>query len=191
MKRFPESIAEANKAMACNPFSPRISQHLGYVLYCQRSFSTAAQQYRKAIQLDPGDASVHEALGDAYEQEGHYEAAMEAWSQSFCLTNDSELAGVLGIVRTKQAFQQAQRVVAAKRLMRLQQQRKRGVYVPAIKFAREHLRARQMEDALTWLALACRERNVYSLLMARDPIYDPLRADRRFMKLIRQMKLGG
>ena len=64
MRRFREAIAEGERALACNPFSLRISQHLGYALYCARSYDKAIQQYRKAIELDPSAAPVHEALGE-------------------------------------------------------------------------------------------------------------------------------
>jgi hypothetical protein len=67
--------------------------------------------------------------------------------------------------------------------------RERGDYVPAIRFAREHLRAGHQEEALKWLTQACEERNIYSLMIASDPFYDPLRADRHFVKLLRRMKL--
>jgi TolB-like protein len=36
MGRFDESISEAKRALACNPFSARISQHLGQSFYCAR-----------------------------------------------------------------------------------------------------------------------------------------------------------
>lgn len=67
--------------------------------------------------------------------------------------------------------------------------RESGVYVPAIRFAREHLRAGRHEEALNWLTLACEERNVFALLIASDPFYDPVRADQRFTKLLRRMNL--
>ena len=107
------------------------------------------------------------------------------------LANDTELVATLGAARTKEAVDRAVRDVASKRLDRLLRNRESGAYVPAIKFAREHLRTGDQEEALKWLTLACEERNVYSLLIATDPFYDPLRADRRFAKLLRRMKLDG
>jgi hypothetical protein len=107
------------------------------------------------------------------------------------LANDKELAATLRAAKTKEAVDRAMRGVAATRLDRLLRNREKGDYVPAIKFAREHLRAGHHEEALTWLTLACEERNVYSLMIASDPFYDPLRADQRFVKLLRRMKLNG
>lgn len=191
MRRFREAIAEGERALACNPFSLRISQHLGYALYCARSYDEAIQQYWKALQLDPNDASVREALGDTYERKGRYQEAVEQWTKAMLLANDAELVATLGAASTQKAINRAVRAVAAKRLDRLQRSRERGAYVPAIKFAREHLRAGHQEESLKWLTLACEERNVYSLLIASDPFYDQLRAEQRFAKLLRRMKLDG
>ena len=189
MRRFREAIAEGKRALACNPFSLRISQHLGYALYCARSYDEAIQQYQKAIELDHNDASVREALGDIYERKGQYQEAVEQWTKATLLANDAELVATLRAANTSGAFDKVVRAVAAKRLERLQSSRDSGAYVPAIKFAREHLRAGHPEEALKWLTRACEERNVYSLLIASDPFYDPLRADKRFAKLLRRMKL--
>jgi TolB-like protein/Tfp pilus assembly protein PilF len=191
MRRFREAIAEGERALACNPFSVRISQHLGYALYCERSYDQAIQQYRKALELDPDDASVHEALGDTHEQKGEYPEAVEYWTEAMLLANDTELVATLGAAKAGEAVDKAVRAVAAKRLDRLLRGRKSGNYVPAIRFARAHLRAGQHEDALKWLTQACEERNVYSLMIASDPFYDPLRAERHFAKLLRRMKLDG
>jgi TolB-like protein/Tfp pilus assembly protein PilF len=189
MRRFREALAEGKRALACNPFSLRISQHLGYALYCARSYDEAIQQYRKALELDPSDASVCEALGNAHERKGEYRQAVEQWTKAMLLAKDTELVPTLRAAKTKEDVDRAVRGIAAKRLDGLLRNRKRGDYVPAIRFAREHLRAGQQEEALKWLTLACEERNVYSLMIASDPFYDPLRADQRFVKLLRRMKL--
>jgi TolB-like protein/Tfp pilus assembly protein PilF len=191
MRRFREAVAEGKRALVCNPFSLRLSQHLGYALYCERSYDEAIQEYRKALELDPNDASVCEALGNVYERKGEYREAVEQWTKAMLLANDTELVATLRAAKTKEAVDRAVRGVAAKRLGRLLRNRERSDYVPAIRFAREHLRAGHQEEALKWLTLACEERNVYSLMIASDPFYDPLRPDQRFAKLLRRMKLDG
>jgi DNA-binding winged helix-turn-helix (wHTH) protein/tetratricopeptide (TPR) repeat protein len=191
MRRFPEAVAEARRALECNPFSIRISQHVGYALYCGRNYDLAIHQYLKALELDPNDASGHEALGDAYHQIGEFRKAVEQWTKAMRLANDTELVTAFGAPNTKQAIDKAVRTIAAKRLGQLERDRESGAYVPAMRFAREHLQAGHREEALRWLALACEERNVFSLLIASDPFYDPLRDDPRFAKLLHRMKLDG
>ena len=189
MGRFREAITEGERASACNPFSVRISQHLGYAHYCARSYEKAIEKYRKALELDPDDASICETLGDAYERNREQRKAIEQWRKAMLLAHDTDLIATLGAPKTDKAISTAVKAVALKRLERLQRSRESGAYVPAIKFAREHLRAGNHEDALKWLTLACEERNVYSLLIGSDPFYDPLRGDRRFSRLLRRMKL--
>jgi DNA-binding winged helix-turn-helix (wHTH) protein len=191
MRRFREALAEGKRALACNPFSIRISQHLGYALYCARSYAEAIQQYQKALELDPSDASVCEALGNAHERNGEYREAVEQWTKAMRLAKDTELVPTLRAVKTKGGVDRAVRGVAAKRLDRLLREREIGNYVPAIRFAREHLRAGHQEEALKSLTLACEERNVYSLMIGCDPLYDSLRTDKRFIKLLQRMKLNG
>lgn len=189
MRRFEEAVAEGEQALKCNPFSVRISQHLGYSLYCARNYDGAIRQYQRASQLDPNDASVHESLADAYERKGQQREAIEQWKKAATLAADAELAATLRAASAKGGFSSALRAVAVKRLERLKSVKERGGYIPAMSFAREHLRMGDKEQALRWLKLACEERNVYSLMIGSDPFYDPLRADQRFAKLLHRMKL--
>jgi TolB-like protein/DNA-binding SARP family transcriptional activator len=188
MRRFREAIAEGKRALACNPLSVRISQHLGYCFYCARNYDDAIRQYEGTLKLDPNNASAHEAIGDTYERKGQRSEAVKRWHKAMTLAGDDELATTLSSDAGGR-YRNAVRAVAAKRLDRLLRNRERGDYVPAIRFAREHLRAGHQEEALKWLTLACEERNVYSLMIASDPLYDPLRTGSQFVKLLKRMKL--
>ncbi len=67
--------------------------------------------------------------------------------------------------------------------------RDKGEYVPCAKLARLHLLAGERERALSLLPKAAEERNVYSLLIARDPVYDSLKNEARFAKVLASMNL--
>lgn len=188
--RYDEAVEEAQRALECNPFSVRISQHLGYVYYCARQFDFAIRRYIKAIDLDANDASVHQALGDAYEQQGDYRRAVEAWTKAMLLNHEMELIDLLSKSSSRETVERGLRSVAEKRLKRLQRDRENGAYVPEIKFAREHLRACNRENAMRSLIVAVEERNVFALMIATDPFYDPLRSDRRFAELVKRLKLN-
>jgi TolB-like protein len=189
MRRFEEAIAEAEQALKCNPFSVRIRQHLGYCHNCSGNYSEAIRQYQRTLELDLSDASVHESLGDTYERNGQYREAVEQWKQAMILAKDEELAATLCMVNGKEPFGSAVRAVALKRLERLKHRRESGDYIPSIHFARAYLRAGDQQQALRYLKLACEERNVYALMIGCDPLYDPLRTDKRFIKLLQRLKL--
>ena len=189
MRRFDEAIAEGKLALGCDPFSVRISQQMGSTFYHARRYDEAIRQYQRTLELDPHNASVHESLGDVYEQKGHYEKAAEHWGKSMTLSGDTELAAILRAGDPSRDFNTAMRAVGMKRLGRLTDMKNGGAHVPAIHFARAYLRMGDREQALQWLKMACEERNVYSLMIGSDPLYDPLRPDKRFTKLLRRMKL--
>ncbi len=189
MSRFDEAISEGKRALACDPFSVRISQHLGSAFYNARRYDEAIQQYRRTLELDPHNASVYESLGDVYEQSGRYHKALEHWKKAIALTADAELGAILNATDANRDLSDATRAVGMKRLAQLTDMRSRGAYVPAINFARAYLRIDDKEQALQWLKSSCEERNVHSLMIGADPIYDPVRSDQRFIELLRRMKL--
>src|SRR5882724_2209001 len=188
MRRWDEAIAEGKRALACDPFSVRINQHLGNTFYHARRYDQAIRQYQQTIELDPHNASGHESLGEAYERQGRSQEAIEQWAKAADLTADPELAAILSAAHAKRSFDGAVHAIAAKNLERLAD-RTRGEYVPAINFVRAYLRMGDKKHALEWLRTSCEERNVYSLTISSDPLYDPLRTDRRFLKLLQRMKL--
>lgn len=189
MRRFDEAITEGQLGLACDPFSVRISQHLGDTFYKARRYDEAIRQYQQTIELDTHNASVHESLGEVYERQGRSQEAIEHWRKATALAGDAELAAILSAADVKRCFAGAVRGVAAKRLERLIARTKSGEYVSAINFARAYLRLGDKEQALRWLKKSCEERNVHSLTIGSDPFYDPLRTDRRFNKLLQRMKL--
>ncbi len=189
MRRWEEAIAEAKRALACDPFSMRINQHLGSTFYNARRYDEAVRQYQQTLELDHHDASVHGALGDVYERQGRNQEAIEKWRRAAELSGDSELAAILTALDAKCSFASTVHAVAAKNLERLNV-RMRAEYVPAINFARVYVRMGDKENALQWLKMACEERNVYSLTIGSDPLYDCLRTDQRFVKLLQRMKLS-
>jgi tetratricopeptide (TPR) repeat protein len=188
--RFDESISEAKRALACNPLSVRISQHLGQSFYCARMYDEAIRQFAKTLQLDSNCVSAYELFGDAYEQKGQYHEAVAQWNKAMIMAGDEELAATVSSVYAQEGFRDAVRAIATKKLERLKYRKDNGDYIPTINFARAHLRAGDRVQALQYLKLACEERNVYSLMIGSDPLYDPLRTEKRFMRLLQRMKLA-
>ncbi len=75
------------------------------------------------------------------------------------------------------------------RLRRLVGKCERGEYVPSVYFARAYVSLDDKEQAFKWLDKASEERNVFPLMIKGDPFYDSLRADQRFIDLLRRVGL--
>jgi hypothetical protein len=100
------------------------------------------------------------------------------------LAGNEELAATLSSVYAKEGFSSAVGTVATKKLERLKHRKDNGNYIPAMNFARAYLRAGDRVQALQYLKLACEE------LISSDPLYDPLRTEQGFIRLLQRMKLA-
>jgi TolB-like protein/DNA-binding SARP family transcriptional activator len=190
MRRWEEAIAEGRRALSCDPFSVRISQHLGRTFYNAGRYDDAVRQYQHTLELDPHDAAMHQSLGEVYEKQGRTLKALAEWKLAASLADDSELLAILDVAQSKRNFAKVVRDVAAKGLERLTARTKNGDYVPAIHFVQACLRAGDTRQALKWLRLSSQERNAYSLTITTDPQYDSIRARRPFIELLQLMNLN-
>jgi hypothetical protein len=62
-----------------------------------------------------------------------------------------------------------------------------GEYVPAVEYVKAYVRLGDKEQAFAWLAKAVAERNRLALEIKVNPLFDPLRSDPRFEKLVNQI----
>lgn len=174
MGRFDDAVAAARRALDRNPFSTRINLNLGNTFYYAGRLDEAVHQYRQTIELDPKDALSQEALGDALEQLKDHHGALSSWLRAAELAGDVEVAAVTrkGAV---ERFDGVVKEIAKKKVQRMDAAVSRGVYVPAVHYLRQLLRMGERERALLYLEKALIERNVFSLLIARDPHFVAVR----------------
>lgn len=81
------------------------------------------------------------------------------------------------------------RDVAAQILGRLEERVKRGEYVSPVSIALIHIGLGDADRAFRWLERAYDERAPQLIWLKVDPIFDPLRSDPRFTRLLRRMGL--
>lgn len=189
-QRYEPAIVEAHKALACDPFSLRINLQLANIFLYARRFDDAVHQCRQTIDLNPSDASTHEFLANVFELAGRPADALEEWRRAATLTADSETLSILKSPDIK-ASAKSIKALARIKLQRLEARVQSGAYVPSAHFAEQYLRAGDSAKALVFLHQAAQERNVFSLLLFRDPRYEPLQSDPRFIKLRNQAAATG
>lgn len=183
MGRFDHAIVEGRRALEGDPLSLIYGRSLAMCLYFGRRYDEAVLQYHETLELDQDNISVHELLGNAYEQQGRYSEAITEWQKATALAGDYELAAKLGSARAQGDLAKAVCERAQRSIEQANEKVRRGEYVPAIEYARAWVRIGDREQAFCWLEKARSERNVFSLLLNSDPFYDDLRADERFEHL--------
>jgi hypothetical protein len=65
-----------------------------------------------------------------------------------------------------------------------------GAYVKPLAFAWISIGLDEKDRALAWLEKAYEDRDPYVILLNADPVYDSLRADPRFIALLKKIGLG-
>jgi tetratricopeptide (TPR) repeat protein len=181
--RFDHAIAEGRRALESDPLSLIYGRSLGMSLYFARRYDEAVAQYRETLELDQNDISLHELLGNAYEQQGRHSDAIAEWQKATALTGDNELAARLASASAQGDLAGVVSARAQQSIDHANQKASSGEYVPAVEYARAWVRLGDNDQAFCWLEKASSERNVFSLLLNADPLYDTLRADKSFDSL--------
>ena len=81
--------------------------------------------------------------------------------------------------------EQAEALAIVDRLLALRRQK----YVSAYYFAVVYTALGKTDEAMLWLERAFDERSDFLIYLAVDPIFDPLRSDPRFSRLVRRVGL--
>jgi adenylate cyclase len=146
----------------------------------QRRYDDAESAFRAALALDPGYPWAHRGLGEVYLLQGRYADA----ERSLVNVEMPALAsGFLGFALAKLG-----RLEDAARLV---QRLERSGHPPVwCQVAALRLGLGDTDGCLEWLERAAAHRSVGVIWVKVDPIWDPVRGDRRFVAILASMNLG-
>jgi serine/threonine protein kinase/Tfp pilus assembly protein PilF len=175
-----ESIQEMKKALEMEPFSIIINSCLGQNLYLARRYDEAIEQLQKTIEMDPHFYDPYDWLGLSYIKKGRYEQAIELLQKRTASEDvHPRTKAVLGhaLAAAKQDHE-ASSIMA--QLTRLTGAQTADPY---------HLAWVQAgfgdpEQSLNWLNKAYEARSIWFCYLKIDPLFDFLRSDPRFIKLM-------
>lgn len=170
------ALAESRRAQQADPLSPSISVDVGLMLYYGRRYDDAIVELRRVLDLQPGFGQAIQALQLVLLKKGDLAAARrECPSPS---SADPELASACLAVL---AAHSGDRAEAARRL--------EGVVGPE-RWIPEALVAVALGDRNRAMAALENGRRIHSaslLVVGADPLFDDLRADTRFRRLLREI----
>lgn len=167
------AIQEREAAASTGPLP---DYFLGKSLYCNRQFEGAAQQYRRALEVDPGFIWPHLELGRTLTARGRYEEAIREIQLAGELRR---AAGALGYAYGRSGDRRR-----AESMLRDLERRAAAEYVTPLNFAWIQIGLGRRDAAFASLRRAC-DTHVPELMRLKvDPVYDPLRSDLRFAELL-------
>jgi serine/threonine-protein kinase len=185
-KRHADALTHAKLARSLDPLALIAHNNVGFVLYHARDFDGAIEQLRKTRDMDSSFPPTYIHLGLAWIQKRDYAQAIPALETALKLSGDDpQIAAALAY-----ALAASGRTEDARALVReLEQRGARGGKV-AMALATAYTGLGDMDRAFHWFENACEERTWLLATTLTEPLYDPLRSDPRFQRLLQRLHLA-
>ena len=181
-----ESLSEAQVALALDPLSLIDNENLARVHYFAREFDEAEEGSKKTLEMNPNFPIAHMRLGRAYAAKGMYREAVHEFEESSrSMENRSLAIASIGNALARSGDRSGA-IRALDELAALSKQRR----VAAICFALVYAGLGENDQTMVWLEKAYKERSDFLIILRVDPVFDGLRADRRFQDLLRRIGLA-
>jgi tetratricopeptide (TPR) repeat protein len=183
--RHDEAIAAAKRSVALDPLSVLMQANLGITYYRARRYDEAVRQMRRTLDLDPHYMLAHLNLGMILSASGAHDDAMRAFQRAREYAPEvADGLALLGYGYARQGrTEEARQVVAELRRWSEKQ------YVSPYPRAAIHVALGEWPQALADLEQAYDDRSWLVGMLKVDPMFDPLRGDERFERLVRKLNL--
>ena len=186
--RHDEAIAESKKALELDPLSLIINTWLGRRYYFARRYDEAARECRKALELDPNFVPAHWQLGSALVAKGRLGEAVAEFETAVRLAGKNpRYLAYLGNAQAKSGDAAGARAI----LEQLASLEAGGRYVSALDRALVYSGLRENDRALDSIEKAFDDRPSLMPYLNVDPLWDGLRENPKFKKLIARLGLAG
>jgi len=183
--RTDEAMTWEQRGRELDPLSVS-GANIAWILFQSHRFDQAIHELHSALAVDPDETTALSYLGFALVANNQPAEAIPVLEKAISVSNGSPAAtGVL--VR---AYAHAGRRADALRLLTELQKRKKAGYVPAGAFVNAYLGLGETDQAFAWLEQAYKEQSNILQFLKVHPYFDPIRADPRFVDLVRRVGLN-
>ena len=169
-----------NRALELDPLSLLFNVRLSSIYYFQRDNEKAVELAQKLLNENDSAPFLYNAIAIAYAQMKSFKEALAASQRATILMReDADTLSTLGIIYALSGRVSEARWVA-ETLEQLSQKR----YVQAYLIASIYGALDDRNQAFTWLEKAAKQRDCHMLRIKLDPVFDKLRSDPRYGRLL-------
>lgn len=181
--RFDEAVKEGERAIELDPLSLIINADLGSTLMIARRYDEAIAQLQRTLKLDANFAYAHWNLGEALYLKGDIQNALAEYQRADALDDDPEITSLLGAAYVK-AGQRDKALACLEKLKQIQTRQ----FVRNYLFTNIYAALGDNATALNYLEKAADGGETPDTTWIRvDPLFDPLRGEPRFQKLVAKL----
>lgn len=184
MGRFDEAREHEHRAQMLDPLSIAVAGTAAWVLYYAGKFDDAERELRIALRADSNFALGRFYLGRVHQSRGLLDSALAEYHAAGPLRDWVPTIAAVGHVYGSQGRRREALATLARldSLSRLE-------YVTPYAVALVHASLGQRDSAFAWLDRGLAERTHWMVWLRRDPRWAPIRADPRFERLARKLRL--
>jgi len=180
MGRHAEALPIMRRARELDPFSAAHHAMSSQVAFQARDYSAAGEHAREAIVIDPDFWVGYMMRGQAYEQLGEIDVALQSLTMAARLSGgNSKPISLRGYVLARVGM-----LKDARDVLGMLEDVARTRYVPPYAMALVHAGLGEQEAVFEWLDRAYRVRDVHLMFLTVDPKWDSYRVDSRFEALL-------
>ncbi|HKQ77941.1 MAG TPA: protein kinase [Blastocatellia bacterium] len=183
-KRFDEALVEARLGYELDPLSAPGDEMMSWALFFLGRYDQAIEQLRKSLELNPNYIWTYHHLAFCFARQGKYESAIAALRQGLAVYRHDRLLAMLGYIYAISG----RRDEALQTLTELEQEARRRRVSP-VYVARVYAGLGDKERTLDLLYQGYSERSDHLLTIGIDPVFEGLRAEPRFVELMRRVGL--
>lgn len=185
--RHDEAIEEIQSARDLDPLSLVINHTVGVIYSMARRYDEAVSHLETNLELSDTNYRTYMTLGRSRLEQGKFDAAIKS------LRKASDLSGHNPFVVGALAYGYARSgdEAEARRLLADIEKQAAERYVSPITLAMIRIGLGERDQAFALLDEALKERSSFLLWLKVEPVFDPLRGDPRFAKLLADVGLAG
>lgn len=182
--RHEQALSEIRIARELDPLSLRTNALEGQILFFKKDYDNALDRLKKTIDLDANFWLSHLFISRVYTEKGmHAEAVAEA-KRAAELSGNSQSDAYRAYALARWG-KHSEAVEILGQLLKSAT----GTYVPAYNIALAYNAVGEKEKALDYLDIGFSERDVRMVFLKVEPQWDNLRSERRFVDLLKRMKI--
>ena len=182
--QYPRALNEIRLARELDPLSLSINAQEGQILFFSKEYDTALESLRKTIDLDRNFWLSHLFISRVYAEKGMYSEAVAEAKTAAELSGNSQSHAYRAFALAKWGKLAEARTVLNELLKSSSE-----TYVPPYNIALVYNAVGEREKALDFLEKGFSERDVRMAFLKIEPYWDNLRAEPRFIELMKRMRI--
>jgi DNA-binding winged helix-turn-helix (wHTH) protein/Tfp pilus assembly protein PilF len=178
--RVQESHQQSEQALYIEPTNVLMNEHMAWHHMMAREYDRSIPQALKTIELDPNFVQAHRVLALDYFYTGRFKEACAEFEKGVTLSHEDPIARAY----LARCYALSHRQADARRILDTLVKASVERYISAAEIAAVYAALKDDNGSIEWLNKACSEHASSLIYLNIDPVYDHMRRDPRFQKIV-------